>query len=338
MGASSSRRAAARIPGSAPACWPTPRHVHALGDLVRRATVDRRRGRRRRRRHDFAARPRTTIPVRGILDGLEERARRGADEDPLVVMAQAVVALPRATGSTRSRTSRTRSSTLAAARSSTATRPRPSRRGSRQRRRRLPAADLASRSRAPTPPRSWCCSAACRAALAGRRRGAEVDTWRARRAAVAESRPRAAVGARSAALEHGGSPPGQRLGRRTPARQRRRRRQLERGRVEPRPSRTGSATATSSPRRNATASGPGVERRVGAGERGRPARAQREQLADQPQLARVRPVRRGAVAQRAEQPRRRAQSTGRRLSGSTSDERDQLVALVDVGHARARSA
>ena len=31
------------------------------------------------------------IPVRGILDGLEERIAWGADEDPAVVMAQAVV-------------------------------------------------------------------------------------------------------------------------------------------------------------------------------------------------------------------------------------------------------
>jgi hypothetical protein len=31
------------------------------------------------------------IPVRGILDGLEERIAWGADEDPSVVMAQAVV-------------------------------------------------------------------------------------------------------------------------------------------------------------------------------------------------------------------------------------------------------
>ena len=31
------------------------------------------------------------IPVRGILDGLDERIAWGADEDPSVVMAQAVV-------------------------------------------------------------------------------------------------------------------------------------------------------------------------------------------------------------------------------------------------------
>jgi hypothetical protein len=31
------------------------------------------------------------VPVRGILDGLEERIEWGADEDPSVVMAQAVV-------------------------------------------------------------------------------------------------------------------------------------------------------------------------------------------------------------------------------------------------------
>jgi hypothetical protein len=40
---------------------------------------------------EFAARHEDDdIPVRGILDGLEERIAFGADEDPSVVMAQAV--------------------------------------------------------------------------------------------------------------------------------------------------------------------------------------------------------------------------------------------------------
>ena len=62
-----------------------------LSDLVRRATsivdadgVD-------DAVTDFATRHEDDdIPVRGILDGLEERLAFGADEDPSVVMAQAV--------------------------------------------------------------------------------------------------------------------------------------------------------------------------------------------------------------------------------------------------------
>src|SRR5215208_7686240 len=71
---------------------PTDRTVITLSELVRRATaivdadgVD-----------DavtaFAARYEDDdVPVRGVLDGLEERVAWGADEDPPVVMAQAVV-------------------------------------------------------------------------------------------------------------------------------------------------------------------------------------------------------------------------------------------------------
>src|SRR3954447_7727682 len=62
-------------------------------------------------------------PVRGILDSLEERLAWGADEDPAVVMAQAVV-LYLATGSTRSTTPRSGSCASRRARSSTAIRPR----------------------------------------------------------------------------------------------------------------------------------------------------------------------------------------------------------------------
>jgi hypothetical protein len=70
---------------------PTDRTTITLSDLVRRATaivdvdgVD-----------DavtaFALRYEDDdIPVRGLLDGLEERIAWGADEDPSVVMAQAV--------------------------------------------------------------------------------------------------------------------------------------------------------------------------------------------------------------------------------------------------------
>lgn len=70
---------------------PTDRSTITLSDLVRRATaivdadgVD-----------DavtaFSVRYEDDdVPVRGILDGLEERLAWGADEDPSVVMAQAV--------------------------------------------------------------------------------------------------------------------------------------------------------------------------------------------------------------------------------------------------------
>jgi len=71
---------------------PTDRTVITLSELVRRATaivdadgVD-----------DavtaFAARYEDDdVPVRGVLDGLEQRVAWGADEDPPVVMAQAIV-------------------------------------------------------------------------------------------------------------------------------------------------------------------------------------------------------------------------------------------------------
>jgi hypothetical protein len=68
----------------------TDRSLITLSDLVRRAIVD----------VDgvddavagFAMRHEDDdVPVRGILDGLEERIAWGADEDPPVVMAQAVV-------------------------------------------------------------------------------------------------------------------------------------------------------------------------------------------------------------------------------------------------------
>jgi hypothetical protein len=70
---------------------PTDRTTITLSDLVRRATaiVD-------ADGVDDAVTEFTTrhedddIPVRSILDGLEERIAWGADEDPSVVMAQAV--------------------------------------------------------------------------------------------------------------------------------------------------------------------------------------------------------------------------------------------------------
>jgi len=68
------------------------RSLITLSDLVRRATaivdadgVD-------DAVTNFAVRHEDDdIPVRGILDGLEERLNFGVDEDPSVVMAQAVV-------------------------------------------------------------------------------------------------------------------------------------------------------------------------------------------------------------------------------------------------------
>ena len=71
---------------------PDDRTTITLSDLVRRATaivdadgVD-------DAVTNFATRHEDDdIPVRGILDGLEERLAWGADEDPPVVMAQAVV-------------------------------------------------------------------------------------------------------------------------------------------------------------------------------------------------------------------------------------------------------
>lgn len=70
---------------------PTDRTATTLSDLVRRATaivdadgVD-------DAVVDFSLRHEDdAVPVRGILDGLEERLAWGADEDASVVMAQAV--------------------------------------------------------------------------------------------------------------------------------------------------------------------------------------------------------------------------------------------------------
>jgi hypothetical protein len=70
---------------------PTDRSTTTLSELIRRATaivdadgVD-------DAVTDFSARHEDDdIPVRGVLDGLEERLGFGVDEDPSVVMAQAV--------------------------------------------------------------------------------------------------------------------------------------------------------------------------------------------------------------------------------------------------------
>jgi hypothetical protein len=71
---------------------PEDRHTITLSDLVRRATaivdadgVD-------DAVTNFATRHEDDdVPVRGILEELEERIAWGADEDPPVIMAQAVV-------------------------------------------------------------------------------------------------------------------------------------------------------------------------------------------------------------------------------------------------------
>jgi hypothetical protein len=71
---------------------PTERSVITLSELVRRAAaivdadgVD-------DAVTEFVARYEDDdVPVRGVLDGLEERLAWGADEDPPVVMAQALV-------------------------------------------------------------------------------------------------------------------------------------------------------------------------------------------------------------------------------------------------------
>jgi hypothetical protein len=70
---------------------PTDRTTTTLSELIRRATaivdadgVD-------EAVTNFSARHEDDdIPVRGVLDGLEERLGFGVDEDPSVVMAQAV--------------------------------------------------------------------------------------------------------------------------------------------------------------------------------------------------------------------------------------------------------
>ena len=80
---------------------------------------------------------------------------------------------------------------------------------------------------------------------------------------------------------------------------------------------------------------PGLDRLVGAGERVRPARAQRQQRArSATSLSVSRPAPAPPARSSSSSARRRSQSTGRRLSGSTSESAEQLVALVDVGHAR----
>ena len=68
------------------------RSLITLSDLVRRATaiVDAD-GVDDAVTNFFARHEDDDIPVRGILDGLEERLGFGVDEDPPVVMAQAVV-------------------------------------------------------------------------------------------------------------------------------------------------------------------------------------------------------------------------------------------------------
>ena len=63
-----------------------------LSDLVRRATAIVDADGADEAVTNFSARHEDDdIPVRGILDGLEERLNFGVDEDPSVVMAQAVV-------------------------------------------------------------------------------------------------------------------------------------------------------------------------------------------------------------------------------------------------------
>lgn len=71
---------------------PTDRTVITLSDLVRRAAAivdpddeDAAVGALEQRRED------DDEPVRGILDSLEERIAWGADEEPSVIMAQALV-------------------------------------------------------------------------------------------------------------------------------------------------------------------------------------------------------------------------------------------------------
>jgi len=70
---------------------PTDRTTITLFDLVRRATAIVDADGADDAVTDFRTRHEDDdIPVRGILDGLEERLAWGADEDPAVVMAQAV--------------------------------------------------------------------------------------------------------------------------------------------------------------------------------------------------------------------------------------------------------
>lgn len=70
---------------------PTDPTTTTLSDLVRRATAIVDADGADDAVSDFSARHEDDdIPVRGILDGLEERLGFGVDEDPSVVMAQAV--------------------------------------------------------------------------------------------------------------------------------------------------------------------------------------------------------------------------------------------------------
>ena len=71
---------------------PTDRTLITLSDLVRRASAIVDVDGADDAVTEFAARHEDDdIPVRSILDGLEERLAWGADENPSVVMAQAVV-------------------------------------------------------------------------------------------------------------------------------------------------------------------------------------------------------------------------------------------------------
>jgi hypothetical protein len=71
---------------------PTDRSLTTLSDLVRRAVAIVDPGGEDPAVIEFTVRhDDDDEPVRAILDGLEERLAWGADEDPAVVMAQAVV-------------------------------------------------------------------------------------------------------------------------------------------------------------------------------------------------------------------------------------------------------
>ena len=70
---------------------PTDRTTITLAELVRQATAIVDADGLVEAVADFATRHEDDdVPVRGLLDGLEERIAWGADEDPSVVMAQAV--------------------------------------------------------------------------------------------------------------------------------------------------------------------------------------------------------------------------------------------------------
>src|SRR5215203_1704406 len=70
---------------------PTDRQLITLSDLVRRAAAIVDPPGDDAAVEEFAVRYEDADqPVRGVLDGLDERIRWGADEDPPIVMAQAV--------------------------------------------------------------------------------------------------------------------------------------------------------------------------------------------------------------------------------------------------------